>query len=63
MVTATQSTVLVHNVNVDDGATLLTVVHVVLLLHRVHIRDVVHRHETSEHRHHHLRFHLGYVLR
>ena len=48
---------------IASGATLLTVVrNVVLLLHGIHIGDVVHRHQTGKHSHHHLRFHLGYVL-
>lgn len=42
---------------------LLTVVHLhVILLHGVHVGDVVHRHQAGEHRHHHLRLHLGYVF-
>lgn len=58
----------VHSENIvrgriASGATLLTVVrNVVLLLHGIHIGDVVHRHQTGKHSHHHLRFHLGYVL-
>jgi len=50
----------------DDGmtSTLLTVIYVVVLIfHGIHVRDVVHRHQTGKYRHHHLWLHLGNVFR